>query len=75
MNNLPRMGNGRLALTRHAGEAVILTVPGTHQRVRIEVHRFRSGPSVVLTFEAPPEVEIWREEIQGIIDARKDQDS
>lgn len=61
-----------LVLTRKVGESVVITVPpsATERRIRVCYAGDRGWGGVRLGFEAHPDVEIHREEIQAEIDAR-----
>jgi len=51
-----------LSLTRKFNEAVILTLP-SGETIKVTLVRGPNGTSR-LSFDAPPDVEIWREELQ-----------
>ena len=56
----------RLILTRDTDEGVTITVRGV--RVRVFLAEVKNMRRVRLGFEAPDEVEIWRDELQDGID-------
>ena len=51
-----------LTLSRKAGERVLLTLPGG-QEIWVSVVTVKANGSVRLGFDAPPDVDIWREEL------------
>ncbi len=55
-----------LALTRRTGEGVTMAIPGIG-RVRVLILKL-SGNYIRLGFDAPPEIVIFRDEIQEQID-------
>lgn len=56
----------RLRITRRLGQTVVLTVGGVRFKVKVsDIDRSKVG----LLFEAPPEVQINREEVQAELDA------
>lgn len=59
-----RVVNGRLVLKRREGEAVVID----GDIIVTVVHT--GGGAVTLAFEAPPEVEIWREELVDLPSTR-----
>jgi carbon storage regulator CsrA len=54
-----------LCLTRRLREKVVMTVQGV--RFTVEITQINGG-KIRLRFEAPDEVDIWREEVQRAID-------
>ena len=61
-----------LKLSRKRGESVVIVVPPSpvERRVRVYYDGQRCGAYASLGFEAHPDVDINREEIQAEIDAR-----
>ena len=51
-----------LTLSRKAGERVLLTLPDG-QEIWVSVVTVKATGSVRLAFDAPPDVDIWREEL------------
>lgn len=57
--------NGNLILSRRLGESVIIYNPETHEKTKITVQKMW-GHQVKLSFEAPVDVKIDREELHKI---------
>lgn len=59
----------RLTLSRHEGEAIIID-----HDIRVIIRTARNGMSKI-TIDAPPEVDIIREELEGVLEIEPDPDA